>query len=712
MYILPDGSINTYVNGAWQKLGITATDLANKVDKNASIVGATKTKITYDAKGLVVAGEDITILDAPGTKAQFNTALTDGDFLFAGDLPPLVAVTDLPNGTVAINSGYGTENAIRPINELPLLTGNIDNTSDKLVLYDASTDSHVYVTPAIVNAPEIFRNNGALTGVAPPPFKVGIDYSTGTQYYVNASGNWTAFPPGTTVVLTDLPNGTISINAGLGGSETAIRPITEQDTLVGVIDEVNDFTTIYDASTQKHVKTPLSALVKDLYRDRGMPNTLMTLSGVATLSPTDFLKWTSNFFILGGGRGAGTLSISGFYQISMPPVGTVIQGLGGAAGITVTIDGINMRNPFGGGWSVLYYILNPGGANFNSANFRLAGYNNDFIVPDNWVMIAAYNPDISTVKIGNGQILGRGYNTNVGLELYRDRGMPNTLMTLSGIASLDSTAFLKWTNKFTIRSGGKGIGTISTSGFYDIVMPPVGTTIQGAGGANSNIVTTAGFQMNNGFSTWSTLYYILPIGGSASNNANFRTVGFGSDFVIPDNWVVVAVYNADRNNVKLGNGQILEAGSTSASATVSPATVVPLANNNGTTPSGAVGTSVLYARQDHVHPRPVRLTPPATPVIVALKVSSTSEQVIYDMLVICTQTASIGWNTLSAPNIAGFQTANILVQGTERAASGTLTQIMGHECAKWADNKVYMNVETRTEPYAYNVFLQLTYNLN
>ena len=33
------------------------TNLANKVDKNANIVGATKPKITYDAKGLVTKGE-------------------------------------------------------------------------------------------------------------------------------------------------------------------------------------------------------------------------------------------------------------------------------------------------------------------------------------------------------------------------------------------------------------------------------------------------------------------------------------------------------------------------------------------------------------------------------------------------------------------------------------------------------------------------------
>jgi hypothetical protein len=91
----------------------------------------------------------------------------------------------------------------------------------------------------------------------------------------------------------------------------------------------------------------------------------------------------------------------------MPPVGTVISRVGGGNNITVTAEGIQMRDP-STSWSVLYYILNPGGSNFNSGNFRLAGYQSDFIVPDNWVMIAAFNPDISTVKIGNGQILARG----------------------------------------------------------------------------------------------------------------------------------------------------------------------------------------------------------------------------------------------------------------------------------------------------------------
>lgn len=50
--------------------------LDDKVDKNASITGATKTKITYDAKGLVTAGADLIATDIPNLNASKITAGT------------------------------------------------------------------------------------------------------------------------------------------------------------------------------------------------------------------------------------------------------------------------------------------------------------------------------------------------------------------------------------------------------------------------------------------------------------------------------------------------------------------------------------------------------------------------------------------------------------------------------------------------------------
>lgn len=54
----------------------TQTALDTKVDENAAIVGATKTKITYDAKGLVTAGADLAASDLPS--AIDATKIADG----------------------------------------------------------------------------------------------------------------------------------------------------------------------------------------------------------------------------------------------------------------------------------------------------------------------------------------------------------------------------------------------------------------------------------------------------------------------------------------------------------------------------------------------------------------------------------------------------------------------------------------------------------
>lgn len=50
------------------------TQLSNKVTANGAITGATKTKITYDSKGLVTAGADLTFADLPTTSPTGYTS--------------------------------------------------------------------------------------------------------------------------------------------------------------------------------------------------------------------------------------------------------------------------------------------------------------------------------------------------------------------------------------------------------------------------------------------------------------------------------------------------------------------------------------------------------------------------------------------------------------------------------------------------------------
>jgi hypothetical protein len=146
----------------------------------------------------------------------------------------------------------------------------------------------------------------------------------------------------------------------------------------------------------------------DFYGSRA--NLLLTGGGTITHSATGELKWTERFIILGGGRGtaAGIASQSGYYDINMPPVGTVIVGTGGAPSQTVNANGIPMPQ-----WTALYYKLNKdANAVSVSSNFILVSYNGVATVTDDMVLIAVTNSDtIPTLKLGNGQSLFRNNST-------------------------------------------------------------------------------------------------------------------------------------------------------------------------------------------------------------------------------------------------------------------------------------------------------------
>lgn len=58
-----DAKANTSHSHAQADVTNLTTDLGNKVTKNTDIVGATKTKITYDTKGLITSGADATTAD-------------------------------------------------------------------------------------------------------------------------------------------------------------------------------------------------------------------------------------------------------------------------------------------------------------------------------------------------------------------------------------------------------------------------------------------------------------------------------------------------------------------------------------------------------------------------------------------------------------------------------------------------------------------------
>lgn len=74
---LVDADVSATAAIAQSKIENLTTDLGNKVEANAAITGDTKTKITYDAKGLVTAGADLESADIPSTLLEKVISSTD-----------------------------------------------------------------------------------------------------------------------------------------------------------------------------------------------------------------------------------------------------------------------------------------------------------------------------------------------------------------------------------------------------------------------------------------------------------------------------------------------------------------------------------------------------------------------------------------------------------------------------------------------------------
>jgi hypothetical protein len=138
-----DNTEFSYLNGVTSAI---QTQLDSKVDENAAITGATKTKITFDAKGLVTSGADATTADiadslnkryvtdaqatvignTSGTNTGDNATNSQYSGLAASKQDTLVSGTNIK--TLEGQSLLGSGNIDLAKGDVGL--GNVDNTSD------------------------------------------------------------------------------------------------------------------------------------------------------------------------------------------------------------------------------------------------------------------------------------------------------------------------------------------------------------------------------------------------------------------------------------------------------------------------------------------------------------------------------------------------------------------------------------------------------
>jgi hypothetical protein len=239
--LLGSGNISISSAVAWG--GVTGTlsnqtdlqtALDGKVDENTAITGATKTKITYDSKGLVTGGADATTADiadstnkryitdaqlvvvgnTSGTNTGDNATNSQYSGLAASKQDTLVSGTNIKtiNSTSLLGSGnvaveptitattsadyYRGDKTFATLNKAAVGLGNVDNTSDankpvstatqtaldaktnKLITTNRQTASYTLV---LSDADKLVEMNVGSANNLTVPLNSSVAFSTGTQ---------------------------------------------------------------------------------------------------------------------------------------------------------------------------------------------------------------------------------------------------------------------------------------------------------------------------------------------------------------------------------------------------------------------------------------------------------------------------------------------------------------------------------------------------
>jgi hypothetical protein len=201
------GSGNIEISSAVAWGGVTGTlsnqtdlqtALDGKVDENTAITGATKTKITYDAKGLVTAGADATTADIASstdkryvTDAQLvvvgNTSGTNtGDNATNSQYSGLAASKeDVANKSTSVTTDQASNTkypSVKAVYDwavgLFATIANLALKTDKLVVANRQTASYTLV---LSDADKLVEMNVASANNLTVPLNSSVAFSTGTQ---------------------------------------------------------------------------------------------------------------------------------------------------------------------------------------------------------------------------------------------------------------------------------------------------------------------------------------------------------------------------------------------------------------------------------------------------------------------------------------------------------------------------------------------------
>ena len=263
------------------------TALDAKVTGNTAITGATKTKVTYDAKGLVTAGADATTADiadstnkryvtdaqlvvvgnTSGTNTGDNATNSQYSGLAASKQDTLVSATNIKtiNSTSVLGSGniaveptitatttadyYRGDKTFATLNKTAVGLANVDNTTDankpvstatqtaldaktaKLITTNRQTASYTLV---IGDADKLVEINNASANNLTVPLNSSVAFSTGTQILLAQYGAGQTTIVATSGVTIRSNGAKLKLNAQYSGA-TLIKIDTNEWYLFGDI---------------------------------------------------------------------------------------------------------------------------------------------------------------------------------------------------------------------------------------------------------------------------------------------------------------------------------------------------------------------------------------------------------------------------------------------------------------------------------------------
>jgi hypothetical protein len=256
--VLGSGNISISSAVAWG--GVTGTlsnqtdlqtALDGKVDENSAITGATKTKITYDAKGLVTAGADATTADIASstdkryvTDAQLvvvgNTSGTNtGDNATNSQYSGLAASKeDVANKSTSVTTDQASNTkypSVKAVYDwavgLFATIANLALKTDKLVVANRQTASYTLV---LSDADKLVEMNVGSANNLTVPLNSSVAFSTGTQILLAQYGSGQTTIVATSGVTIRSNGGKLKLNVQYSGA-TLIKIDTDEWYLFGDI---------------------------------------------------------------------------------------------------------------------------------------------------------------------------------------------------------------------------------------------------------------------------------------------------------------------------------------------------------------------------------------------------------------------------------------------------------------------------------------------